>query len=106
MPESAIPLAAVLPFRIDHAGVVHVLLVTNSKGDWIVPKGSIDKGMSPQGAALQEAWEESGAHGYISGASIGCWKTLKRRAGADLPAKATLYPMIVEELARAWPEDH
>jgi 8-oxo-dGTP pyrophosphatase MutT (NUDIX family) len=106
MPDSFVSLAGVLPFRIDHAGVVQVLLVTNAKGAWIVPKGSIGKGMSPQGAALQEAWEESGAHGYIAGGSMGCWRTLKRRGGQELPARATLYPMIVEELAGAWPEDH
>lgn len=99
-------LVAAVPFRIDHAGLVQVLLISTSSGQWIVPKGGVQEGNTPQGAALQEAWEEAGAEGYITGTEpLGVWHCVRRGTGSEEAVEAVVYPMIVESLGKHWPED-
>jgi 8-oxo-dGTP pyrophosphatase MutT (NUDIX family) len=95
-------LAAAVPFRLDEHGVVEVLLITSASGVWIVPKGGVEPGQTPEGAALAEAWEEAGVEGCITGERLGVWHTSRR----GKPAVATVYPMLVERCAARWPEDH
>ncbi|HYD01598.1 MAG TPA: NUDIX hydrolase [Phycisphaerales bacterium] len=94
--------AAAVPFRLDEHGIVEVLLVTNRAGDWIVPKGGVDRGQTPEGAALTEAWEEAGVEGCIVGERLGVWHTT--RHGASVVAD--IFPLLVERCATRWPEDH
>ena len=52
--------ASVVPFRI-RDGVTEVLLITSRKRkDWILPKGIVEPGQTPQEAAAMEALEEAG----------------------------------------------
>lgn len=94
--------AAAVPFRLDEHGVVEVLLITSTSGSWIIPKGGIERGQTPEGAALLEAWEEAGVEGCIVGDSLGRWRTVRR----GKPVVASVYPLLVERCAARWPEDH
>lgn len=94
--------AAAVPFRLDEHGVVQVLLVTSASGVWIVPKGGVEAGQTPEGAALAEAWEEAGAEGIIAGERLGVWHTTRRGRSVVAP----VFPMLVERCAARWPEDH
>lgn len=47
------------------ANEIEFLLVNTTAGKWTFPKGGIDSGNSPCGAALLEAREEAGAIGEI-----------------------------------------
>lgn len=95
-------IAAAVPFRLDEHGVVEVLLITSASGMWIVPKGGIERGQTPEGAALAEAWEEAGVEGCIAGEQLGAWHTTRRGKAVV----ATVYPMLVDRCAARWPEDH
>jgi len=79
--------AGAIPFR-HRDGDLEVLLITSrSSGDWIVPKGMIDPGLTPQEAAEQEAEEEAGVRGVV-GDLLGYAETAK--------ARIALYAMEVQ----------
>jgi 8-oxo-dGTP pyrophosphatase MutT (NUDIX family) len=94
--------AAAVPFRLDEHGVVQVLLITSRAGTWIVPKGGVERGQTPEGAALAEAWEEAGVEGCIVGERLGVWHTTRRGEAAV----ADVFPLLVERCAARWPEEH
>ncbi|MCU0688772.1 MAG: NUDIX hydrolase [Phycisphaerales bacterium] len=92
-------------FRVDSEGVLRVLLITSTIGQWIIPKGTVEKHQSPQAAALQEAWEEAGVHGWVMGTSLGPWQYEHPTVSGRVDHVEVL-PVWVDELARTWPEDH
>ena len=58
--------SAVIPY-LEDAGVLKVVLITsNSSGHWIIPKGVIEKDMTPEESAAKEAFEEAGVTGIVS----------------------------------------
>jgi phosphohistidine phosphatase len=59
-----IPQAACVPFRPSGNGY-EVLLITNRKGKWGLPKGIVDPGETPQQTAAKEAFEEAGLIGAV-----------------------------------------
>ncbi len=59
-----IPQAACVPFR-RAAGGYEILLITNRKGKWGLPKGIVDPGETPQQTAAKEAGEEAGIAGAV-----------------------------------------
>ena len=98
--------AGAIPYRVA-AGQVEVLLVTSrDTGRWVIPKGYIDKGMTPQTAASQEAWEEAGVTGEITTSMpLGFVPYLKRlRNGDTCGASIAVYPLLVEKLKTKWQE--
>src|SRR3546814_3720198 len=57
-----------LPFRRSADGVLEVMLITSrDTGRWIIPKGWPMEGRSGPSAAQQEAFEEAGVLGIITG---------------------------------------
>lgn len=69
--------ASAIPFWVV-AGELQVVLVTSRhKRKWIVPKGVVDLGLSPEQAALREAHEEAGVIGGIEGAAVGRYEFAK-----------------------------
>ncbi len=59
-----IPQAACVPFRRAGGGY-EILLITNRKGKWGLPKGIVDPGETPQETAAKEAGEEAGIAGTV-----------------------------------------
>ena len=58
--------SAVIPC-IEGKGTLQVVLVTSKKSKtWTIPKGVIDRGMSPEESAAKEALEEAGLIGKVS----------------------------------------
>jgi 8-oxo-dGTP pyrophosphatase MutT (NUDIX family) len=92
--------SGVIPYRIE-SGTIEILLVTNSGGTrWLVPKGHVDAGLTPQQSAIKEAYEEAGIIGVPEDLPIGSFEYVKRarRRVVDL------YPMEVATVLDAWPE--
>jgi len=89
-----------------HRGRTRVLLVTSrDTGRWIIPKGWPIAGLSPEAAALQEAWEEAGVRGQASPMCLGLYRydkvlTPDRR----LPCLVAVYPVQVAALRDRFPE--
>ena len=85
---------------------VEVLLITSrDTGRWVIPKGWPIPGLSPEAAAAQEAWEESGAQGVMNPLCVGRFGYQKcLSVNASVPCAVAVYAMRVEGLAKSYPE--
>lgn len=57
------------------------MITSRNKGKWIIPKGVIEPCMTPQGSALQEAFEEAGVDGDVDEIPIGKFEVEKKWGG-------------------------
>lgn len=83
-----------------------VLLVTSSRGRWILPKGWPIDGLTDAEAALQEAWEEAGVReGAVSAKPVAKFDGIKRfNDGEEIPARIRVFAIKVREMSRKFPE--
>lgn len=93
--------AGVIPYRVRPDGTVQVLLVTNRAGGWIVPKGKIDPGHTPQEAGRIEALEEAGVIGTPAREEIGHYDYRKPNGDEH---RVLLFPMPVLRVLEEWAE--
>ena len=95
MNKNHIKQSGVVPYFIDK-GVKKIILITakNSKKNWIVPKGHIEMGMSPQLSAANEAFEEAGIKGEVDSKVVGtlCYSKKGKKCKVDF------YPFKVLEI--------
>jgi 8-oxo-dGTP pyrophosphatase MutT (NUDIX family) len=95
---------AVLPFRrCDGRGddAIEILLITSREtGRWVIPKGNIDSGQTPHGAAVTEALEEAGVRGRTEDRVIGHYRYHKYRTREhwDLAEVAVFVMEVTQEL--------
>jgi 8-oxo-dGTP pyrophosphatase MutT (NUDIX family) len=104
--EQVLYQVGIITFRVEN-GELEVLLVTSrDSGRWIIPKGNIDKGLSPAKAALQEAYEEAGVSGSIVGSvPIGFYTYFKRlKCGTVLDTTVEVFLSRAERQHKKWPE--
>lgn len=96
---------AALCHRTGKAGV-EILLVTSSRGRWILPKGWPIEGLTPAEAAKQEAWEEAGVKsGDVSDVPFGTYVAEKRfDNGAAVPCEIQVHLIAVKEMSDSFPE--
>lgn len=101
MNKKHIKQSGVVPYYIDK-GIKKIILVTakNSNKNWIVPKGHIEKGMSPQLSAAKEAFEEAGIKGEVDSKVIGtlCYSKKSKKCKVDF------FSFKVLEILDNWPE--
>ena len=84
-------------------GILHLVLITShSTGGWILPKGSIEPGMSIEESAANEALEEAGVAGEIGDTEIASYRYIKY---STLHVVA-MYALAVEEVHDEWDEMH
>jgi predicted phosphate transport protein (TIGR00153 family) len=97
---------AALPYRMDEEGKLEILLITSKeRRRWVIPKGNPIPFFLNYETAAREAFEEAGVEGGIATESLGSFRYMKRRrAGVEVPALVTVYPMLVTRQARSWPE--
>ena len=88
--------SGVLPLTGD--GIM--LISARRSGRWIIPKGHIEKGMTPAESAAKEAWEEAGVRGTVGSWSIGSYRY--RRSGGIYSVE--VYPLQVQEIHEEWKE--
>ena len=77
-----------------------VLVTSRSKGRWIVPKGAIEAGYTPQQSAAFEAQEEAGVTGRMLSAEVGRYRFHKW--GRDCLMR--FYVLEVHNVLQHWPE--
>ena len=97
---------AALCFRIKGGSGLQILLVT-SRGTrrWIPPKGWPIKGLTPDKAAAQEAFEEAGVKGKVHSVSLGRYGYLHDPDQPDHnPVEAYIFPLEVKKLADEFKE--
>jgi uncharacterized protein Yka (UPF0111/DUF47 family)/8-oxo-dGTP pyrophosphatase MutT (NUDIX family) len=97
---------AALPYRTDAQGKLEILLITSKeRRRWVIPKGNPISAFRNYETAAREAFEEAGVEGGIAPEPIGSFRYLKRRrAGPDVPAMVTVFPMLVTRQLARWPE--
>lgn len=69
--------AAAIPYRLDPEGNLWVMLITNHRGEWIVPKGMIDANRTAEQTALNESLEEAGITGTLDAERLGTFNYTK-----------------------------
>lgn len=96
---------AALCYRIRNDKPEFLMVTSRGTKRWIIPKGWPLDGKTPAESALQEAWEEAGVLGRVTGPSLGLFsyhKILPQDGG--LPCVAMVYPVRVRALADDYPE--
>ena len=96
---------AALPYRVNGAGDLEILLLTSRQTRrFITPKGWRKKGLSESKAAAEEAFEEAGVKGRIEKKPIGTYSYWKRQARLFERVWVNVYAMKVTEQRSRWPE--
>jgi 8-oxo-dGTP pyrophosphatase MutT (NUDIX family) len=92
--------AGVVPYRFEQDELQILLITSRGRKRWIIPKGIIGYGFSPQESAENEAYEEAGIKGKIDPSQIGEYKFLKW--GGEVTVKVFLFKVTQEQ--NDWPE--
>ncbi len=79
-----------------------VLITTRRSKRWIIPKGVVEKGMTPHDSAAKEAFEEAGVIGSVHDFTIGSFSY--RKWGGICTVQ--VYPLFVEQVLDEWDEMH
>jgi 8-oxo-dGTP pyrophosphatase MutT (NUDIX family) len=80
-----------------------IVLITARKSDrWIIPKGYVEKGMSPAESAAKEALEEAGVIGRVHHEEIGSFDF--RKWGGRYSVQ--VFPLYIETMLEEWDEMH
>ncbi|MEI8032345.1 MAG: NUDIX hydrolase [Chlorobiaceae bacterium] len=93
---------------VSQSGVIPVLddklvLITSRKSNrWIIPKGYVEKGLSPAQSAAKEALEEAGLIGSVHDEAVGSYSY--RKLGKLFSVQ--VYPLYVETILDRWAEMH
>jgi 8-oxo-dGTP pyrophosphatase MutT (NUDIX family) len=97
---------AALPFRIDDAGRIEVMLVTSRETRrWVIPKGWPIRKLRPNETAAREAYEEAGLAGPVAAEPYGVYTYEKRlKSRAFVPCSVAVYLMEVRKEQKRWPE--
>jgi phosphohistidine phosphatase len=89
-----------LPYRW-RGDALEVLLITTRGGKrWIVPKGIVEPGFSPQASAAKEALEEAGVRGDVAEAALGSYRRRKWGGICDV----RIHPLLVSHELPEWAE--
>ncbi len=94
--------SGVIPFRRDNGEVQIALITSKRRKRWMIPKGVIDRELSPRESATKEAYEEAGLRGYAYAQLLGEYKY--RKWGGTCNVQVFLFK--VKEALETWPEAH
>lgn len=94
----------VIPYRIVEDQVVFLMITSRRSANWVFPKGSPIKGLTPTGTAAQEAWEEAGIKGEIGEEPVGHYVHPQNKDESRFD-RVRLFPMRVTNQADSWPEE-
>jgi len=77
-----------------------VLVTSRKKKRWIIPKGIIEKNMTPWDSAAKEAFEEAGLLGVVESKKIGTFKHEKWGGVCTV----SVFLLHVEKVLKKWDE--
>ena len=92
--------SGVMAYRLEQNELKILLITSRHRKRWIIPKGIIDFGFSPQESAEKEAFEEAGIKGLIDPRKIGEYQFLKW--GGQVTVEVFLFKVTDEQ--DFWPE--
>lgn len=96
--------SGVVPYRHTDGGLEVMLIGSSKKKRWVMPKGIVTPGLSPQQSAAKEAREEAGIEGTVGAQSLGSFTYEKW--GACVTCE--VFPMLVTNVLEEsdWEEQH
>ena len=92
--------SGVIPFRFVKNRLQVLLVTTRKRNYWIIPKGVVERTLSPAESAAKEAYEEAGLVGEVGWTPVGKFK--HRKWGGV--CTVIVFPMEVNEVLESWPE--
>jgi 8-oxo-dGTP pyrophosphatase MutT (NUDIX family) len=94
-----------LCWRLEGTRPLVMLITSRDTGRWIIPKGWPIDGLTPEAAALREAWEEAGVEGEAAPVCLGLYP-YEKLLGPDrkVPCIVAVYPVRVARLRNRFPE--
>lgn len=96
--------SGVVPYRRTDDGLEVMIIGSSKRKRWVVPKGIVTPGLTPQQSAAKEAREEAGIEGTVDGPALATFTYEKWGA----PVTCEVFPMIVTTVldASGWEEQH
>jgi phosphohistidine phosphatase len=96
--------SSVIPFRVIDDEVEIMIVRSSQDKHWVVPKGIVEPGHSPQESAVKEAREEAGIEGLVDTVPLGTYDYEKWGAHCTVQ----VYPMQVTRILSEseWEEQH
>ena len=96
--------SSVIPYRLLQGRIQIMIIRSSQDKHWVVPKGIVDPGLSPQNSAAKEAMEEAGVEGIVAEEALGSYTY--RKWGAT--CTVSVYPLRVTRIIpeRDWQEQH
>lgn len=94
--------SAIVPYRFGPDGLEILLVTSRSRKRWVIPKGIVELGMTPQDSAAKEAMEEAGVAGPVDPTTIGRFHYPKWGDFCD----CEVFAMKVEEVRDTWMEGY
>jgi 8-oxo-dGTP pyrophosphatase MutT (NUDIX family) len=79
-----------------------VVITSRKKKRWVIPKGVVERAMTPMASAAREAFEEAGILGAVRPGTIGSYDYEKWGSTCSVE----VFVMDVEQLLDTWPEAH
>ncbi|OGV31656.1 MAG: hypothetical protein A2020_05710 [Lentisphaerae bacterium GWF2_45_14] len=92
--------SAVIPFVVEESCVKVFLITSRKNKHWIIPKGIVEKNLSPGASAAKEAFEEAGIKGQLMPEPIGSY-TYEKWNGI---CNVEVFAMEVDEIFSDWEE--
>lgn len=92
--------SGVIPYRRTALGLEVLLVTSNTRKRWIIPKGNIEPQLGRLESARREAFEEAGVRGRIQSMCFGSY----RHTSSTGPTLVEVYVMEVEQVLDRWPE--
>ena len=92
--------SGVVPYFIENREIKFVL-ITSMGGNWIFPKGLVERHMTPCESALKEAEEEAGVYGDIFPGKIASYE-FEKWGGM---CRVDMYLLKVTDICDTWDED-
>ena len=92
--------SAVIPFIVEESRLKIFLINSRKSKHWIIPKGIIEKNLSPGESAAKEAFEEAGIKGQVLPESVGSYTYDKW----DGVCHVEVFAMEVDEIFSEWEE--
>lgn len=93
-----------IPYKIVDDHPVFLMVTSRRSANWVFPKGSPIKGLTPVETAAQEAWEEAGVRGKMDDNPVGYYLH-PRNNKPELLDRIQLFPMLVTDQQDEWPEE-
>ncbi len=92
--------SGVIPFLMTDRAIQVVLITSRSSGKWGIPKGIIERNLSPQDSAAKEAHEEAGVVGNVTDRVMATYEYHKWGG----VCKVQVFALEVTEVLAEWDE--